>query len=119
MPSETSRRFSKDRFHDVMEAEEDHRAELERIEKENKEIEELSQEKGVYDIPEELSFEKKKEFILTVFEELMADSKRSTKRHRQTHERVARRSGAEKGKDGAEVPMCFETAPTGGGMRWQ
>ena len=32
-------------------AEEDHRAELERIEKENKEIEELSQEKGVYDIP--------------------------------------------------------------------
>ena len=73
--------------------------------------------RSVYDIPEELSFEKKKEFILTVFEELMADSKRSTKR--QTHERVARRSGAEKGKDGAEVPMCFETAPTGGGMRWQ
>ena len=61
--------------------------------------------------------EKKKEFTLAVFEEKKLDSERSTKR--QTRERVARRSGAEKGKDGAEVPMCFETAPTGGGMRWQ
>ena len=107
----------KDRFDDVMEAEEDHRAELERIEKENKEIEELSQEKGVYDIPEKMSFEKKKEFIIAVFDKKKLDSARSTKR--QTYERVARRSGAEKGKDGAEVPMCFETAPAGGGMRWQ
>ena len=107
----------KDRFDDVMEAEEDHRAELKRIEKEDKELEELSKEKGVYDIPDKLSFEKKKEFILAVFEEKKLDSARSTKR--QTHERVASRIGAEKGKDGAEVPMCFETAPTGGSMRWQ
>ena len=107
----------KDRFDDVMEAEEDHRKELERIKQEDKELEKLSQELGVYDIPEKLSFEKKKEFMLAVFEEKKLDSERSTKR--QTHERVARRSGAECGKDGADVPMYFETAPTGGGMRWQ
>ena len=68
----------KDRFDDVMEAEEDHRKELERIKQEDKELEELSQELGVYDIPEKLSFEKKKEFMFAVFEEKKLDSERST-----------------------------------------
>ena len=48
-----------ERYHDVMAAEDEHAEDVERIEKENKEIEELSQEKGVYDIPEKMSFEKK------------------------------------------------------------
>ena len=107
----------KERFDDVMDAEKDHAEHVERIEQENKELEELSQALGVHDIPEKLSFEKKQQFIFAVFKERTIDSERSTKR--QTHERVARRSGADKGKDGAGVPMCFKMAPTGGSMRWQ
>ena len=106
-----------EQFDHVMEAEAEHAKHLERIENEKKELEELSKELGVYDLPKKLSFEKKKEYMIALFEERKLDSKRSTKR--QTHERVARRSGADEGKDGAEVPMDFEMAPSGGSMRWQ
>ena len=69
-----------ERFDDLKEAEAEHAHDLERSKEENKELEELSQELGVYDAPEKYTFEKKEAFIIGKYKQRYRDSERSTKR---------------------------------------
>ena len=82
------------------------------MKEENKELEELSQELGVYDAPKKYTFEKKEAFIIGKYKQRYRDSERSTKR--QAVERVSRRAG----EVAAKAPVRFEKAATGGSKRW-
>ena len=101
-----------ERFDDLKEAEAEHAHDLERSKEENKELEELSQELGVYDAPEKYTFEKKEAFIIGKYKQRYRDSERSTKR--QAVERVSRRARGV----AAKAPVRFEKAATGGSKRW-